>query len=31
MAVVDISKGATVTLPDSGKRYMSLMVVNNDG
>ena len=31
MAVVDISKGATVTLPDAGKRYMSLMVVNNDG
>lgn len=29
--VVDISKGATVTLPDNGKRYMSLMVINNDG
>lgn len=31
LGVVDISKGATVTLPDSGKRYMSLMVINNDG
>ena len=31
MAIVDISKGATITLPDAGKRYMSLMVVNNDG
>ncbi len=30
-AVVDISKGAIVTLPDTGKRYMSMMVVNNDG
>ncbi len=30
-AIVDISKGATVTLPDAGKRYMSMMVVNNDG
>jgi len=30
-AVVDISKGATVTLPDAGERYMSLMVINNDG
>jgi hypothetical protein len=30
-AIVDISKGATVTLPDVGERYMSLMVVNNDG
>ena len=30
-ALVDISKGATVTLPDPGKRYMSLMVINNDG
>ncbi len=30
-ALVDISKGATVTLPDAGKRYMSMMVVNNDG
>ena len=30
-AIVDISKGATVTLPDAGNRYMSLMVINNDG
>jgi hypothetical protein len=30
-ALVDISKGATATLPDTGKRYMSMMVVNNDG
>ena len=30
-AGIDISKGATVTLPDAGKRYMSLMVINNDG
>jgi hypothetical protein len=30
-AVVDISKGASVTLPDAGDRYMSLMVINNDG
>ncbi|WP_082802170.1 DUF1254 domain-containing protein [Falsihalocynthiibacter arcticus] len=31
LGVVDISKGATVTLPDTGKRYMSMMVINNDG
>lgn len=31
LGVVNISKGATVTLPESGKRYMSLMVINNDG
>jgi len=30
-ALVDISKDATVILPDTGKRYMSMMVVNNDG
>jgi hypothetical protein len=30
-AVVDISEGATAILPDTGKRYMSMMVVNNDG
>ncbi|KAA1423902.1 DUF1214 domain-containing protein [Mumia zhuanghuii] len=29
-AVVDISAGARVTLPDAGDRYMSAMVVNND-
>ena len=27
-AIVDITKGATVTLPDAGDRYMSLMVLN---
>jgi len=31
LGVIDISKGATVTLPNTGKRYMSLMVINNDG
>ncbi len=31
LGVVNISKGASVTLPDAGKRYMSLMVINNDG
>jgi hypothetical protein len=31
LGVVNISKGATVTMPDAGKRYMSLMVINNDG
>jgi hypothetical protein len=31
LGVVNISKGATVTMPDCGKRYMSLMVINNDG
>ncbi len=30
-AVVDSSEGATVTMPDAGERYMSLMVENNDG
>lgn len=29
-AVVDIRKGATLTLPDAGDRYMSAMVVNQD-
>ena len=29
-AVVDISEGATVTLPDAGDRYVSVMVVNQD-
>jgi hypothetical protein len=29
-AVVDLSAGATVTLPDSGQRYLSVMVVNQD-
>lgn len=31
LGVIDISQGATVTLPNSGKRYMSLMVINNEG
>jgi hypothetical protein len=30
VAVVDISAGATVTLPDAGQRYISAMVVNQD-
>jgi len=29
-AVVDISEGATVTVPDGGNRYVSVMVVNQD-
>ena len=29
-AVVDISKGATLTLPEVGERYMSAMIVNQD-
>lgn len=29
-AVVNISAGATLTLPDAGKRYLSAMVVNQD-
>ncbi len=29
-AIVDISKGATLTVPDAGKRYLSVMVVNQD-
>jgi len=28
--IVDISKGATLTMPDSGERYMSVMVINED-
>ncbi len=31
VALVDISKDATVTLPDVGKRYLSVHVVNQDG
>jgi len=30
IAIVDISLGATVTVPDAGDRYQSLMVVNQD-
>ena len=29
-AVVDISEGATLTIPDGGKRYVSAMMVNQD-
>ena len=29
-AIADISQGATVTVPDSGDRYLSVMVVNQD-
>ena len=29
-AVVDISQGATLTVPDCGDRYLSVMVVNED-
>lgn len=29
-SVVDISEGATVTIPDGGDRYVSVMVVNED-
>jgi hypothetical protein len=30
MAVADISEGATITIPDGGHRYVSVMVVNQD-
>lgn len=30
VALVDISEGATVTVPDGGDRYVSVMVVNED-
>jgi hypothetical protein len=30
MAVVNVSDGATVTVPDAGGRYLSVMVVNQD-
>jgi hypothetical protein len=30
MAIVDISQGATVTVPDAGDRYLSVMVINQD-
>ena len=30
VAIVDISNGATVTVPDGGDRYISVMVVNQD-
>lgn len=30
LAIVDLRDGATVTVPESGDRYVSVMVVNND-
>jgi len=30
MIVVDISQGATLTVPDAGDRYLSVMVINQD-
>jgi len=30
MAVIDISEGATLTLPDAGDRYVSAQIVNQD-
>ncbi|MFV2058309.1 MAG: DUF1214 domain-containing protein [Thiohalomonadales bacterium] len=30
VALVDISKGASLTIPESGDRYLSIMVVNED-
>lgn len=30
VAIVDISKGATLTIPETGNRYLSVMVVNED-
>src|SRR4051812_36641949 len=29
-AIVDISRGATLSVPDAGDRYLSVMVVNED-
>ena len=31
VAIVDISKGASIRMPESGDRYMSVQVVNQDG
>ncbi len=30
IAIVDITEGATITIPDGGDRYVSVMVVNQD-
>lgn len=30
MAVIDISEGAKVTLPDAGDRYLSMMIIDQD-
>ena len=29
-AIIDLSSGATLTIPDSGERYLSVMVINED-
>jgi hypothetical protein len=29
-AIIDISEGATLTIPETGERYLSIMVVNED-
>ncbi len=29
-AIVDISAGAQLTIPDTGRRYVSVMIVNHD-
>jgi hypothetical protein len=29
-AIVDISAGATIVVPDAGRRYLSVMIVNQD-
>ncbi len=29
-AIVDISKGATLTIPETGKRYLSVVILNED-
>ena len=29
-AVVDISAGATIIIPDAGRRYVSVMIINQD-
>ena len=31
VALVDISGGATLTVPDGGDRYLTVMVINEDG
>ena len=31
VAIVDISKGASIQMPEAGNRYMSVQVVNQDG
>ena len=31
LGIVDISEGASVTIPDSSGRYMTVMVINEDG